>query len=269
MSAAIFLLLAIAISSLAQTPVSVGAGSYASYVPLSKSHTSAHGGCQAYQMEHRRLYLPDSLLARLGTPDGSQQGSLSLPTNDWWTHALVNQWTGKIWFYPGWAEAKDGELTIGYPTYWEPTGCEMKWDTPLSVNFKNTMNGKIANFQEALVDSWSDFMMSFIMQDGEQYTIAKSITGAEGGVQTIDIRKGGEAVEAQFVRIYCKKRNTGYGSSLWELEVYGEALCDKEETAIEWTDGHKDGSNYKFIRDGQLFIRLTDGTIYNAFGTLQ
>ena len=108
-----------------------------------------------------------------------------------------------------------------------------------------------------------------VSEDGEQYTIAKSITGAEGGVQTIDIRKGGEAVEAQFVRIYCKKRNTGYGSSLWELEIYGEALCDKEETAIEWTDGHKDGSNYKFIRDGQLFIRLTDGTIYNAFGTLQ
>ena len=98
MSAAVFLLSAIAVSSLAQTPVSVGAGSYASYVPLSKSHTSAHGGCQAYQMEHRKLYLPDSLLARLGTPDGSQQGSLSLPTNDWWTHALVNQWTGKIWF---------------------------------------------------------------------------------------------------------------------------------------------------------------------------
>ena len=178
LSAAIFLLLAIAISSLAQTPVSVGAGSYASYVPLSKSHTSAYGGCQAYQMEHRKLYLPDSLLARLGTPDGSQQGSLSLPTNDWWTHALVNQWTGKIWFYPGWAEAKDGELTIGYPTYWEPTGCEMKWDTPLSVNFKNTMNGKIANFQEALVDSWSDFMMSFIMQDGEAWVRVTCMHGS-------------------------------------------------------------------------------------------
>ena len=108
-----------------------------------------------------------------------------------------------------------------------------------------------------------------VSEDGEQYTIAKSITGAEGGVQTIDIRQGGKAVEAQFVRIYCKKRNTGYGSSLWELEVYGEALCDKEETAIESTGGHKDGSNYKFIRDGQLFIRLSDGTIYNAFGTLQ
>ena len=162
----------------AQTPVPVGTGSYASFVPLSKSRTSEHGGCQAYQMEHRRLYLPDSLLARLGTPDGSQQGSLALPTNDWWTHALVNTWTGKLWFYPGWAEAKDGELTIGYPSYWEPTGCEVKWDTPLTVTFTNTATGKKANFQEALVDSWSDFAMSFIMQDGEAWVRVTCMEGS-------------------------------------------------------------------------------------------
>ena len=178
MSAAVFLLSAIAVSSLAQTPVPVGAGSYASYVPLSKSHTSAHGGCQAYQMEHRRLYLPDSLLARLGAPDGSQEGSLALPTNDWWTHALVNTWTGKLWFYPGWAEAKDGELTIGYPSYWEPTGCEVKWDTPLSVTFKKTATDKNAAFEEALVDSWSDFAMSFIMQDGEAWVRVTCMEGS-------------------------------------------------------------------------------------------
>ena len=97
----------------AQTPVAVGGGSYASYAPLTASRTSRHGGSQAYQTEHRKIYVPDSLLARLGTPDGSRQGTLALPTNDWWTYALVNEWTGKIWFYPGWAEAKDGELEIG------------------------------------------------------------------------------------------------------------------------------------------------------------
>lgn len=162
----------------AQSPVPVGGGSYASYVPLSKSRTSAHDGCQAYQMEHRRLYLPDSLLSRLGTPDGSRQGSLALPTNDWWTYALVNTWTGKIWMYPGWVEAKDGEVQIGYPTYWEPTGCEMKWDTPLSIRFTNSLTGKKAAFKEALVDSWSDFMMSFIMQDGEAWVRVTCMHGS-------------------------------------------------------------------------------------------
>ena len=103
---------------------------------------------------------------------------MALPTNDWWTHALVNEWTGKIWFYPGWAEAKDGELTIGYPTYWEPTGCEMKWDTPLSVTFTNPQTGKKAAFKEALVDAWSDFMMSFIMQDGEAWVRVTCMHGS-------------------------------------------------------------------------------------------
>ena len=160
--------LAVSILLSAQTAVSVGSGSYASYVPLTKSATSEHGGCQAYQMEHRRLYVPDSLLAK----------NLPLPTNDWWTYALVNAWTGKIWFYPGWAEATDEGLTIGYPTYWEPTGCEMKWDTPLSITFTNNATGKKAAFTEALVDSWSDFSMSFIMQDGDAWVRVTCMHGS-------------------------------------------------------------------------------------------
>lgn len=162
----------------AQQPVAVGAGSYASYAPLSESSSLNHGGCQAYQTEHRRLYLPDSLLARLSPTDGSGQGSLALPTNDWWTYALVNQWTGKVWFYPGWAEATDDGVQIGYPTYWEPTGCEVKWDTPLSVTFTKTATGKKAAFKEALVDAWSDFCMSFIMQDGEAWVRVTCMHGS-------------------------------------------------------------------------------------------
>ncbi len=162
----------------AQSPVRVGGGSYASYVPLSKSRTSEHGGCQAYQMEHRRLYLPDSLLARLGTANGSRQGTMALPTNDWWTYALVNTWTGKIWMYPGWVEATGDGVDIGYPDYWEPTGCEVKWDTPLRVTFTNSVTGRKAAFREALVDSWSDFMMSFIMQDGEAWVRVTCMHGS-------------------------------------------------------------------------------------------
>ena len=162
----------------AQTPVPVGSGSYASYVPLSKSRTAQHHGCQAYQMEHRTLYLPDSLLARLGSPDGSRQGTLALPTNDWWTYALVNPWTGKLWTYPGWVEATQDGVDIGYPDHWEPTGCEVKWDTPLRVTFLNTATGRKANFQSALVDRWSDFMVSFIMQDGDAWVRVTCMHGS-------------------------------------------------------------------------------------------
>ena len=176
-----FVLLSLSIAVLclhAQTPVPVGSGSYASFVPLSKSRTSEHGGCQAYQMEHRTLYLPDSLLARLGTANGSRQGTMALPTNDWWTYALVNPWTGKIWTYPGWVEATADGVDVGYPTYWEPTGCEMKWDTPLRVTFTKTATGKKAKFEQALVDGWSDFSMSFIMQDGEDWVRVTCMHGS-------------------------------------------------------------------------------------------
>ncbi len=175
-SVAAFCLLAPAVWS--QTPVRVGGGSYASYVPLAKSRTADHGGCQAYQMEHRTLYLPDSLLARLGAPDGSRQGSLALPTNDWWTYALVNEWTGKIWTYPGWVEATQDGVDVGFPTYWEPTGCEVKWDTPLRVTFTNTATGRKAKFEQALVDAWSDFSMSFIMQDGDAWVRVTCMHGS-------------------------------------------------------------------------------------------
>ena len=161
-----------------QRPVSVGSGSYASYVPLGKSRTAEHDGCQAYQMEHRTLYLPDSLLSRLGAPDGSRQGTLALPTNDWWTYALVNTWTGKLWTYPGWVEATQDGVDIGYPDHWEPTGCEVKWDTPLRVTFLNTATGRKANFQSALVDRWSDFLVSFIMQDGDAWVRVTCMHGS-------------------------------------------------------------------------------------------
>jgi len=29
-------------------------------------------------------------------------------------------------------------------------------------------------------------------------------------------------VQARYVRMYSRRRNTGYGNSLWELEVYGD-----------------------------------------------
>lgn len=161
-----------------QQVIRVGRGSYASFAPLSASRTDERGGSQAYQMEHRKLYIPDSLLQRLGVPDGSKPGTLALPTNDWWTHALVNEWTGKIWGYPYWAEATAQGVEIGYPDHWENTGCEVKWDTPLALSFTNTITGKRAAFKEALVDSWSDFMMSFVMQDGDAWVRVICVHGS-------------------------------------------------------------------------------------------
>lgn len=162
----------LAVDAFPQQAVSIGAGSFASFAPLSESRSTLHGGSLAYQTEHRTLYLPDSLLARLGAPDGSAPGTLALPTNDWWTYALVNQWTGKIWAYPAWIEATESGISIGYPDHWEPTGCEMKWDTPLLISAPGFRPAA------ALVDSWSDYSMSFLLQDGDAWIRTTCVHGS-------------------------------------------------------------------------------------------
>ena len=146
---------------LAQSPIPVGNGSYASFPPLEESRSSFHGGCQAYQMEHRPIYIVDSLQGR------------PLPSNDWWTYALVNPWTGKLWAYPAlvWADATG--ISIAKPSYWEPTGCEMKWNDPLTITtLAFSPDSLIASSphrpfspQSALISHWSDYMIAFVLQD--------------------------------------------------------------------------------------------------------
>ena len=139
---------------LAQSPVPIGSGSYASFPPLEESRSSLHGGCQAYQMEHREIYAVDSLLNR------------PLPSNDWWTYALVNPWTGKLWAYPAlvWADATG--ISIAKPSYWEPTGCEMKWNDPLTITTTALNPKRPLSPQSALISHWSDYMIAFVLQDG-------------------------------------------------------------------------------------------------------
>ena len=147
---------------LAQSPIAIGSGSYASFPPLEESRSSLHGGCQAYQMEHRPIYIVDSLQGR------------PLPSNDWWTYALVNPWTGKLWAYPAlvWADATG--ISIAKPSYWEPTGCEMKWNDPLTITtLAFSPDSLIASSphrpfspQSALISHWSDYMIAFVLQDG-------------------------------------------------------------------------------------------------------
>ena len=149
---------------IAQQPIAVGSGSYASFAPLSESRSTLNNnqGSQAYQMEHRTIYAVDSLLNR------------PLPSNDWWTYALVNQWTGKLWAYPAlvWADATG--ISIAKPSYWEPTGCEMKWNAPLTITtLAFSPDSLIASSphrpfspQSALISHWSDYMIAFVLQDG-------------------------------------------------------------------------------------------------------
>jgi len=152
------------------------------------------------------------------------------------------------------AKAVDGNLT----TRWSSRFQDNEWiAVDLGTCYRLTT---VRLLWEAAYATAYDIQLS---DDGEQYTTAKSVTGAKGGTQEIDIRRGGEAVEARYVRILCRTRNTGYGSSLWELEVYGSGLCDDPATAV--SQPQTPNTVYKFIKDGKIYISR-NGIVYTVDG---
>ncbi|HEY0497267.1 MAG TPA: discoidin domain-containing protein [Kutzneria sp.] len=52
--------------------------------------------------------------------------------------------------------------------------------------------------------------------DGTNWTTVYNTTAGPGGTQTLDVSGSG-----RYVRMYGTQRNTGYGYSLWEFQVYG------------------------------------------------
>ena len=95
--------------------------------------------------------------------------------------------------------------------------------------------------------------------DAIDYEEVYSTTTCKGGNETILMN----AAHARYVKILCMKRKTDYGSSLWEIEVYGSGRCDNPETAIE--QNQSPITVYKFIKDGQIYISR-NGIIYCVDG---
>ncbi|MGC8802871.1 MAG: discoidin domain-containing protein [Bacteroidales bacterium] len=56
-----------------------------------------------------------------------------------------------------------------------------------------------------------------VSNDGNNWTTVKTVTNAPGGVETHNF----SSVTARYIRMYGTSRNTGWGYSLWEFEVYG------------------------------------------------
>ena len=79
-----------------------------------------------------------------------------------------------------------------------------------------------------------------------------------------------EGSAGRYVRLLCKARSTGYGSSLYELEVYGSGRCYPDD---EQTDVSNQKSDVRFqksdvrkvIRNGRIYI-LRDEKIYTIMG---
>lgn len=130
----------------AQTSVTVGKGSYASYTPLANSKSTTHSGDQSRSMQYRKLYVEE----RAGQP---------IPTNDWWTNLMTDTYSGHLWAYPQFIQAQKNGLDIQRPSFWIEGGTEMKSNTILTVSGKNF------HPVSAVAESWHDWDVEFRMQD--------------------------------------------------------------------------------------------------------
>lgn len=156
----LFLLTAAAIAAAvfvdAQQVVHVGRGSYASYTPLINCKSTRHAqewgtykGDQSAWMQRRKLYINE----RSGQP---------IPTNDWWTNLITEQYSGHLWSYPQMVQAESNGVDVQRPSFWITGGTEMKSNTILAVT------GEDFQPDSAVADSWHDWDVEFTMNDGDK-----------------------------------------------------------------------------------------------------
>ena len=145
----------------AQEIVPCGDGSYASYTPWCKARTvdKSRGGDQSRFMQNRPLYM---------TPKKGEP----IPTNDWWTDALVSQWTGNLWSYPALVRCSAQGVSVAFPSYWIDNGTEMKAKSRL-VFGADGFSPASAN-----VDGWHDWDVEMILPDGEKSIRATLVHGS-------------------------------------------------------------------------------------------
>lgn len=147
----------------AQMVVPVGSGSIASVPPTYKAKTEPGGpGFNATAMLTRKIYA-DELPA---LSDGSLEiPGRPIPTNDWWTDIINNQFSGALWSYPAMLRTFDDGVQVNYPSYWADYGKEIKSRTSITVGSpKYTATAAIAT-------NWHDwdvvFRMPSVKEDGE------------------------------------------------------------------------------------------------------
>jgi endoglucanase Acf2 len=136
--------------TMAQDAVQVGNGSYASYPPLSKGKTSAHSGDNSTYMLTKKLWLNESTTE----PDGSRR---PIPTNDWWTDLLNEQFADALWAYPQMVHPSASGVTINYPSYWNDNGTEVKWNSSIQVQ------GVDFTATSAIADNWHDWDVEMLL----------------------------------------------------------------------------------------------------------
>lgn len=113
------------------------------------------------------------------------------------------------------ANAIDGNLG----TRWSSAASDPQW-LQVDLGASRFVKRVILRWETA---SSADYDVQ-VSADGTNWST--KFTGKASGA-SVDTVTTGLGVAARYVRVYSRKRNTGWGNSLWELEVYGDqnAAC--------------------------------------------
>lgn len=110
------------------------------------------------------------------------------------------------------AKAVDGNATT---TRWSSGYTDNEW---LAVDL-----GAAQNVSRVVLKWETAFATSYTIEtsnDTVNWTVQKTVTTGAGGTEDLTFA----AVNARYVRVHGLKRSTAYGFSIWEFEVYGDAL---------------------------------------------
>ncbi|MBQ7721602.1 MAG: hypothetical protein IJT64_01705 [Kiritimatiellae bacterium] len=162
------LALAVVPALLAQEAVKCGAGSFASHEPTRLAKYQGHPGDKSLFMQTRPVHMTGR---NTGKP---------IPTNDWWTDALVSQWTGNLWSYPAKVRIGENGVRVAFPKHWNDDGTELRERSALRVFAAST---RPFLPDAALVDDWHDWDIEIELrergtEDGERIVKTTLVHGS-------------------------------------------------------------------------------------------
>lgn len=181
--------LGLAYPGVSQTIVPVGSGSVASAPPTYKAKTTPGGaGFNATAMLSRKIYADEMPAVNDGMFDVPGR---PIPTNDWWTDIINNQFSGALWSYPAMLRTSVDGVDVNYPTYWADHGKEIKSKTFLTIGASRF------RASATIAKDWHDWDVVFRMPsatgDGEM-----TVTAVHGSPFTWFEYTGGIRPEVRF-----------------------------------------------------------------------
>ncbi|WP_231187213.1 glycosyl hydrolase [Haladaptatus sp. DYF46] len=95
-----------------------------------------------------------------------------IPSNDWWSSALVTGYSNNLFFHPGYALANDSGLDVGHPTTWNYPNEDAK----MNVQRDFTLGHTAGTFADTRVDGHSDWSVTLKWGTGTAATLTASLT---------------------------------------------------------------------------------------------